>query len=101
MLLYNKRMKVIFEDTLKKDLKNNNKIVDKYYNKSNEWTVQYPAYTPTKNIIDNQLNNHILVKPIKNKYDESFNVRPLPTYKSNLPILPNYPRDLKFWKLVC
>ena len=95
-------MKVIFEDTLKKDLKNNNKIVDKYYNKStSSTTVQYPAYTPTKNIIDNQLNDHILVKPIKNKYDESFTVRPLPVYKGNIDVLPNIKRDLKFWKLIC
>ena len=53
-------MKVLFEDTLKKDLKINNKIVDNYYNKNNETTVQYPAYKPTKNIIDDQLNNQIV-----------------------------------------
>jgi len=100
MLLYNKSMKVIFEDTLKKDLKNNNKIVDNYYNKNNSSTVQYSAYKPTKNIIDDQLNNQILVKPMKNKYDESFNVKPPPTYKGNIPVLPNIKRDLKFWTLV-
>ena len=95
-------MKVLFDDTLKQDLKNNNKIVDSYYNKSKpSSTVQYPAYTPTKNIVDNQLNNHILVKPIKNKYDESFNVKPPLVYKSNLPVLPEFNRDLKWWKLVC
>jgi len=94
-------MKVIFEDTLKKDLKNNNKIVDKYYNKSNESTVQYPAYKPSKNIIDDQLNNQILVKKMKKKFDESFNVKPPPTYKGNIDVLPNIKRDLRFWKLVC
>ena len=95
-------MKVIFDDTLKKDLKNNNKIVDSYYNKSKpSSTVQYPAYTPTKNIIDNQLNNHILVKPIKNKYDESFSVKPPPSYNGNIPVLQNFKRDIKFWQLVC
>ena len=95
-------IKVIFDDTLKKDLKINNKVENAYYNKSKpSTTVQYPAYKPSKNIIDNQLNDHILVKPIKNKYDESFNVKPPPTYKSNLPILPNYPRDLKWYKLIC
>lgn len=95
-------MKVLFADTLKKDLINNNKIVDSYYNKSTpSSTVQYPAYTPTKNIIDNQLNNHILVKKMKNKYDESFNVKPPPVYKSNLPVLPEFKNDLKWWKLIC
>ena len=94
-------MKVLFEDTLKKDLKNNNKIEDAYYNKSKPpSTVQYPAYTPTKNIIDDQLNNQILVKAIKNKYDESFSVKPPPTYKGNIDVLPNIKRDLKFWKLI-
>jgi len=95
-------MKVLFEDTLKKDLRNNNKIVDAYYNKSKSSpTIQYPAYKPSKNIIDNQLNNHILVKPIKNKYDESFSVKPPPSYKGNIDVLPNFKRDIKFWKLVC
>ena len=94
-------MKVLFDDTLKQDLKNNNKIVDSYYNKSNESTVQYPAYKPSKNIIDNQLNNHILVKAIKNKYDESFSVKPPPIYKGNIDVLPNFKRDIKFWKLIC
>ena len=94
-------MKVIFEDTLKKDLKINNKVIDNYYNKSNSSTVQYPAYKPTKNIIDDQLNNDILVKKMKNKYDESFNVKAPPTYKGNIDVLPNFKRDLKFWKLVC
>jgi len=95
-------MKVIFEDTLKKDLKNNNKIVDNYYNKStSSTTVKYPAYKPTKNIIDDQLNNQILVKATKIKYDESFSVKPPPTYKGNIDVLPNIKNDLKWWKLVC
>jgi hypothetical protein len=94
-------MKVLFEDTLKKDLKNNNKVIDNYYNKSNLSTVKYPAYKPTKNIIDDQLNNQILIKPIKNKYDESFTVKPPPSFEGNIPVLPNFKKDLKFWRLVC
>jgi len=94
-------MKVIFEHSLKKDFKNNNKVIDNYYNKNNEITTKYPAYIPIKNIIDDQLNNQILVKPLKNKFDESFRIRPLPTYNANLPVLPNKTRHLKFWKLVC
>jgi len=95
-------IKVIFDDTLKKDLKINNKVVDVYYNKSNSsTTLQYPAYKPSKNIVDNQLNNHILVKKMKNKYDESFKIKPPPSYKGNIDVLPNIKRDLKWYKWIC
>jgi len=94
-------MSFIFNDTLKKDLKINNKVVNNYHNKDNTTSVQYPAYKPTKNMIDNMLNNNVLIKPITNKYDESFKIKPPATYKGNLPVLPELKRDLKFWNLIC
>jgi len=46
------------------------------------------------------LNNDILIKPIKNKYNESFKIKPPATYKGNIPVLPELRRDLKFWSLI-
>jgi len=46
------------------------------------------------------LNNDILIKPIKNKYNQSFKIKPPATYKGNIPVLPELRRDLKFWSLI-